>query len=252
MNIDAPKLCQISDLRDLWQEAFGDTEQFLDDFFSSAFSRDRCRCVEIDGTIAAALYWFDCSCDDQRIAYLYAIATAKAYRGQGLCRKLMDDTHHHLRSLGYDGALLVPSSKELFVFYERGGYTVCSCIGALSCFASQENISLNVISSEEYAIRRRNFLPENGVIQEEENLRFLQTQVSFYTTASTLLAARREGNTLYGAELLGDISQAPAITGALSCTAGKFRIAEGDTPFAMYYPLTKTALPPSYFGLAFD
>ncbi len=252
MIIDAPISAQIPALRTLWQEAFGDTDDFLDIFFTTAFSPERCRCIDRDGEIVAALYWFDCSYDDQPIAYLYAIATAKAYQGQGLCRKLMENTHRHLRSLGYAGAILVPGTKELFSFYERGGYTVCSHIGTLTCAAAKVHVEIVPISAEEYAMRRRKLLPENGVIQEGENLRFLQTQANLYATDTALLAARREGDTLRGLELLGNSSQASAITNTLGCDTGKFRTPFGDTPFAMYYPLAEDSLPPSYFGLAFD
>lgn len=252
MSIDAPSKEQIPALRALWREAFGDTDEFLDGFFSTAFAPERCRCITTDGAIVAALYWFNCACGDRRIAYLYAIATAKAYQGRGLCRSLMENTHRHLRSLGYAGAVLVPGTKELFSFYERGGYSVCGHMGTLDCSASEERIEIRPINAEEYALRRRKLLPANGIVQEEENLRFLQTQATLYATDTILLAARREGDTLHGVELLGDPSQAPAIVGALGCKKGIFRIPDGNIPFAMYYPLRRNSPIPSYFGLAFD
>ena len=33
----------IPGLRELWKKAFGDTDEFLDLFFSTAYSPDRCR-----------------------------------------------------------------------------------------------------------------------------------------------------------------------------------------------------------------
>ena len=60
MIINAPDSAQIPALRRLWQQAFGDSEQFLDIFFETAYSPDRCRCVIVDDQLAAALYWFDC------------------------------------------------------------------------------------------------------------------------------------------------------------------------------------------------
>ncbi len=252
MNIDAPKPDQIPALRALWEEAFGDTEEYLEDFFTTAFAPERCRCIEIDEKIVAALYWFDCSCNGQRIAYLYAIATAKAYQGRGLCRHLMENTHNHLRALGYASAILVPGTKDLFSFYERGGYIVCGYVGSLLCSAERKAITVRKISPEEYGNRRRNLLPTSGVIQEGENLRFLETQATLYATDTAILAARSDGNTVCGLELLGDPSQASAIIDALGCKTGKFRTPNGNTPFAMYYPLVKDALLPSYFGLAFD
>ena len=101
MTIDAPRQEQIGQLRLLWKEAFGDTDAFLDSFFAIAFACDRCRCVTEDSRVTAALYWFDCSCGGKKMAYLYAVATAKDRRGSGLCRALLEDTHAHLKKKGY-------------------------------------------------------------------------------------------------------------------------------------------------------
>ncbi len=253
MTIDMPLPSQIPQLRDLWKEAFGDTETYLDTFFRSAFNAERCRCLLTDGKINAALYWFDCTCRGARIAYLYAVATAKAYRGQGLCRRLMEDTHRHLLSRGYDGVLLVPGSASLFSFYERMGYRTCSHIEEFRCGAAAEPLPLKQIGKEEFAALRREMLPVGGVIQEGENLDFLLTQAELYAGDGFLFAAAREENSVYSPEFLGDISAAPGIVCALGCTDGVFRIPGADRPFAMYFPLgSNHAEPPAYFGFAFD
>ena len=252
MIIDAPEMAQLPALRALWKEAFGDTDAFLDSFEHTAFSPERCRCITSDGQVVAALYWFDCSYKKSKIAYIYAVATAISHRGQGLCRKLMDDTHRHLASLGYDLAILVPGSKELFSFYEKMGYSVCCHIGELSCIASDSGIDLKKITAAEYGRLRRSLIPDGGVIQENENLEFLETMAELYSGEGFILAAQRRENRLYGSELLGDVSVAPKILSALGCSQGSFRICNGNKPFAMCYPLLSTAQIPSYLGLAFD
>ena len=119
MTIDSPKIDQLPQLRALWKEAFGDTDAYLDSFFTLGFSPERCRCMTEDGQVSAALYWFDCSCQGARLAYLYAVATAENRRGVGLCRLLMDNTHAHLKKAGYAGAILVPASASLRQMYEK-------------------------------------------------------------------------------------------------------------------------------------
>ena len=253
MIIDAPYLTDVSVLRSLWHEAFGDTDAFLDAFFTVAFDTRRCRCVRVEGRIVAALYWFDCSYSGHRAAYVYAVATAKAYRGQGICSALMKNTHAHLCEMGYGAAILVPGSDELFGFYERLGYSVCSRVGEICCSASAETLDIRAVSTSEYSAIRAALLPDGAVIQENESLEFLSTQVELYSAEGCLLAARCEAGILRGVELLGDVSKAPAIVNSLGCTAGKFRIPEGVIPFAMYHPLSRESVsPPSYFGLAFD
>ena len=91
MTVTTPDCRHIPELRSLWKTAFGDEDAFLDAFFSTAYSPDRCRCIIEDDGIQAALYWFDASCAGHKFAYLYAVATDPAHRGKGLCRKLMED-----------------------------------------------------------------------------------------------------------------------------------------------------------------
>lgn len=253
MIIDAPGQSQIPELRSLWQEAFDDTEEVIDDFGRTAFHTDRCRCAVTDGKVAAALYWFDCLHMGRRIAYVYAVATAKAYRRQGIGHGLMEDTHRHLGELGYEGVILVPGSKELFLYYEGIGYRTCSTIREFSCDASVKEVSLRSIDKTEYASLRRQLLPQGGVVQENENLDFLQTQDRLYAGPGFLLAAEKEGDRLSVVELLGDETKAPEIVRALGCAQGTFRVPGEGKPFAMYRPLKESALPaPTYFGLAFD
>lgn len=253
MIIDAPRDAHIPSLRSLFEEAFGDTDAFLDIFFSTAFSPNRCRCVTENGRVLAALYWFDCYCHGARMAYLYAVATSVSHRGQGLFTALMEDTHKHLASRGYAGAILVPGEASLFSFYEKSGYVVCGGVKEFSCAASEKSVTLYPIDTEKYANLRREYLPEGGVIQEGENLNFLAKQASLYMGDRFLLAARREGDILCVLELMGDLQNAPAIVRALGCALGHFRTVGDQKPFAMYRPLVDPPLPaPVYFGLAFD
>ena len=238
-------------LRRLWKQAFGDPDTFLDAFFSNGFSPDRCRALTLDGQLTAALYWFDCSWQSQKIAYLYAVATDKAFQGQGLCRALMEDTHRHLAELGYQGAILVPGSKALFRLYEKLGYRTCCHIGEFTCDATAPT-PLRPLDAAEYALLRRRYLLENAVVQEGPLLTFLQTQARFYAGDDFLLCAALDGETLTVPELLGNTSAAPAITAALGARQGRFRAPGKDKSFAVYHALTSVDTVPTYFGLALD
>lgn len=238
------------DRRHLWKEAFGDTDEFLDIFSATAYAHERSNSIEIDGKTVAALYWLDCQYGEKKIAYIYAVATAKAHRGQGLCRRLMEDTHRLLREQGYAGAMLVPGNKGLVNMYAGMGYEPCTRIGQLSVTAAGY-IECMPIDKSEYAVLRRQFLPQGGVIQEGENLDFLERQAQFYRGSDFVLAARKEGEVLIGLELLGNPETASAIVGALGCKTGEFRIPNGNIPFAM--GLFFEEMPkPAYFGFAFD
>ena len=252
MLVDHPSARHIPQLRQLWKTAFGDTDAFLDSFFRTAFSCDRCRCILEADAVAAVLYWFDCTTGGQKTAYIYAVATHPDFRNRGLCRKLMADTHALLKDRGYASAVLVPQKESLRAMYAEMGYRDCGGLDVLQCTAAEAPASLRAIGAEEFAELRRQLLPEKGVVQEGENLTFLAEQLQFYAGDGFLLAAYAENGTLHGVELLGSYPDLSGIVTALACDGGHFRTPGNTIPFAMFHPLTEQAAIPAYFGFAFD
>ena len=255
MIIDAPKKTHILGLRELWKEAFFDTDDFLDGFFENVFSFERCRCIVEDGRVIAALCWFDCECEKRKVAYLYAIATLTECRGRGLCSALMSDTHEHLKSCGYSLAMLVPASKELFSFYERLGYLACTSVSETSVCGSVERLDIKQISADEYGKRRRGMLPKGSVVQESENLVMLGMTSELYAADGVLVALQRdnEKRRIRIVELLGDVSLAPRVVGTLGYEKGSVRTAGKGRAFTMSLLLDSSDIAlPEYFGLAFD
>ena len=252
MKIDHPIPEQYPQLEALWQEAFGDTEEFIDGFFCTAFSPARCRCAVLEGKIIAALYWMDVRTDDRRFAYLYAVAVAKSHRKQGLGKALLADTQAHLALRGYDGVLLVPQTEPLREMYRKLGYTDCTTVAEFPADAGEEAAQLQRIDREEYAKLRRRVLPAGSAVEDEESIAFLETMAFFYRGENLLLAAHVENGKLWCPEYLGDPAAAPGVLKALSCTEGHFRTPGNQFPFAMFLPLTQNVEPPTHLALAFD
>lgn len=252
MKIDFPVPSQYDALTALWQEAFGDSEEFIDGFFCTGFSPSRCRCVTQDDQVIGALYWFDTTYENQRFAYVYAVAVAKAHRGKGICTALMKDTHTHLRLRGYSGVLLMPQEEPLRKMYAKLGYSDCTRIGGFHCAAAETPAELRRIDRDEYARLRRTYLPEGAAIQEEESIAYLEMMAFFYAGDDFLLAARSKSKVLTGLELLGNTAAAPGILTALNCTEGHFRVPGSDTTQAMFLGLAEAVTPPTYLGLIFD
>lgn len=251
MRIDFPKSENIPDLKELWTESFGDAP-FWEIFLKSCFSTDHCRCVFSEGKTVAALYWFDCYLGNQQVAYIYAVATEPAFRGRGLCRQLLEDTHNLLGALGYSSAMLVPEGERLALMYGKLGYVPCTCVREFTCEAGEEAVPLRRILWEEYGRLRRERLDAGSVIQEGDNLRHLANMAELWAGENILLAAYSDGDTLRVQEYLGDPAAAPDITKTLGCSRGLFRMPGGEKPFAMFYKLREDAAMPTYFGLAFD
>lgn len=238
-------------LKSLWQLAFGDSEETIEQFFAAAYDPQRCRCIPDGEEIAAALYWLDCEAEGQKLAYIYAVATHPDYRGRGLCRTLMEDTHRLLADRGYAGAVLMPAGEALRQMYGKLGYRDFGGLTEFYCTAG-EAIPVRRIGKAEYAALRREFLPGGGVIQEGPGLDYLETYARFYAGADFLLAAVPEGEGLIGLELLGTGEAAPGILTALGCAWGKFRAPGTDIPFGMFLALKTGAQNPTYLGHAFN
>ena len=251
MIINHPHADQEAPLRSLWQAAFGDPDAFLDAFFQRAYAPERCLGVWEDGQLLGAVYWFACACRQQKLAYLYALAVEKSCRGRGIGTQLMEKAHAVLASQGYAGAVLVPQEERLWGLYARLDYREGPGIETFTCKAGDTEIPLRAISAAEYATLRRMLLPVGGVVQEGENLAFLETQADFWAGADCILATRQEEDQLFGLELLGDTQSAPGIVAALGCREGIFRV-PGTGRFAMFRPLREDCAIPHYFGFAFD
>ena len=215
-------------LRQLWKDCFGDTDAFLDRFFSTAYAPERSAVLTEDARLAGGAYWFDCFLADKKLAYVYAVAIDPNRQGMGLGTTLMEAIHCRLRTAGYAGVLLVPGSEGLRRYYERFGYRTCS-------FRPTEVSlpALTPITAEEYAALRRSLLPSNGVVQEAENVAFLSALADFYRGGDSIAALSREDGSCL--ELL---PPAPA----------------GETvPYAMGLSLTDSPLPETlHFAFGFD
>ena len=251
MIIDAPEKAHIGELKALWKEAFGDPDSFIGMFFEQAYDPRQCRLLRLEGKLAAALYWLDCSFGGEKLAYLYAVATAKAFQGRGLCRRLMELAHRDLKALGYSGAVLVPGSESLFRMYGKMGYEVCAYVREWECGAGLEPAPMEKLTPDSYAALRRKLLPGNGTVQEGKSLSYLASYTQLWGGKDFCAALTQEDDRVVCTELLGNAGRAPEILAALGAKKGCFRGPGRERPFAMYHPLNGSAVP-GYFGLAFD
>lgn len=238
-------------LKELWQLAFGDSEDFINLFFATAYSPDRCLYLTEGAQITAALYWLDCEYAGQKQAYIYAVATHPDYRGKGLCTQLMEKARAVLKQQGCTAALLRPADDGLRRMYGKMGYRDCTGVSEFRCTAGMP-VPLRKLGTEEYAALRRKYLPEDGVLQEGGSLAYLAAYGEFFAGEDFLLAGAPCDGGFCGIELLGNRASAPGILGALGYESGTFRCPGNEIPFAMFLPLAETAAVPGYLGLAFD
>ncbi len=253
MTIDFPKSSDIPSLKALWKEAFLDTDDFIDLFFSLAFTKENSLAAYDNGELAASLYWFDGKVGDKKAAYIYGVATKKAQRGKGYSTSLLKRCHKLLNEEGYSIVMLVPAGDKLFNFYGRLGYTECCFIDFSEIFASDKKADFKEITAEEYLARRESYLPPNSLIFDNKRLRFLASITDFYKSDNFIFAKSKDTESLRIIEFFGNEELLPSVVGSLGFSKATVRRYGKSKPFAMYLSLDQGFKEkPEYLGFAFD
>ena len=249
MIIDNPGAQHIPALRRIWSQAFGDSEEFLDCFFETGFSYERCRCVLQGNEPVAAVYLFECRWMEKRIAYLYALAVEQQHQKQGLSRLLLTDTQAMLQRIGYAGAIMEPASESLRGYYESLGYRSFGGRRTLQVLAAENPIPFSRLGVLGYEQSRRQLLPDNGVLQEGAFTALLATQADFYGGDGFVAAVSKEQPRIL--EFLGEEKKIPGLLSALQWPKAEVRLPGGEST-AVYMDFSDEKALPAYFGLPMD
>lgn len=116
--------------RELWKLAFGDSDAYIDNFYSAYYRPERVVVLEEEGAVRSMTAWFDTTFvvpgrGEYRAAYLYAVATHPDCRGRGLAAKLLAGADRYFRSLGVPAVTTVPAEPSLHDFFGANGFREC-------------------------------------------------------------------------------------------------------------------------------
>lgn len=249
MIIDNPSPKDIPVLRRIWQQAFGDTDEFLDSFFETGFAFDRCWCVFQGKEPVAAVYVFPCGWQEKNVAYLYALAVEKSHQKQGLSRLLLSDVHTKLHRAGYAGAIMEPATESLRRYYETMGYR--SFGGRKDCeFTAKDPAqSVTKLPPLAYELARRTLLPAGGITQEGAFTAMLQKYAICYGGDGFVATVSMEEP--FVLEFLGDERKIPGFLKTLQIERAKVRL-PGGQPTAVYLDFVGKEELPTYLGLPMD
>lgn len=105
----------------LWQEAFGDSKDYIRFFHST---HDSCYCLMLTQgeELLSALYLIDGELGSHKGFYLFAAATFKRYRGKGYMARLLKKAEDFAKQKSKSFIALVPAEPSLFDYYSRFGY----------------------------------------------------------------------------------------------------------------------------------
>ncbi len=158
-----------TELMHIWQQSFGDSEEYIRLFLNDNFNRIKIPVYEVNGVIASVAYLLPMTyCDgaeaEASCYYLYAAATRKEYRGKGYFAALLQYIQDNVK----EPVFLVPGEESLQKYYEKQGLFVWQTQKKMEyhldspSFAqiqkSKDSYMVSDLSSMEYFTRREDML----------------------------------------------------------------------------------------------
>ena len=154
-------------LMELWQEAFGDSEDETRFYFQYRHRHEHMLVMEIDEQISGMLSLLPIQLIADGAAhqarYVFAVATKKEVRGRGVSTALLTAAHEGIRAEGGVASILVPASENLFTFYGKRGYQAAffvdqALLSASEIVSSPLRGEVSGLSAEDYlGIRKASF-----------------------------------------------------------------------------------------------
>ncbi|MBQ5647538.1 MAG: GNAT family N-acetyltransferase [Alistipes sp.] len=110
------------EMRKMWHDIFGDDFAEIDSFLVR--HDDAIPLIHTEkGEVVSMLFVVPLQIWEQRVAYIYAVATKPEYRGRGIASELLNEALKMVKASGnFDLAALIPSSTESKRLYERLGF----------------------------------------------------------------------------------------------------------------------------------
>ena len=235
MIIRKPTAEDLPFLSKLWQEAFGDSPEDVENFHETAFSFERALVADEAG----AVYWMDVSLSGEKMAYLYAFAVEKACRGKGIGKAILEKALETLKGEGYAGAVLVPGEDSLYAYYQKAGFVPFGKTQKRQVEKCAPPMAVKEILPETYFALRQKAKPE--LIWAEEAIAYLGRFCRLYVAENGLLALGRDGVQ----EFVGNWDALPHILYTLNIESVQ-ALAPGENPCAMAYCFEEIALPDSF------
>ena len=249
-------------LQELWKLCFGDGEEVTDCFFAFFPPKLHTRVIEVDGQIAAMASWLPTTLhsDDDLFsgAYIYAVATHPDFRGQGLCRTLMEELEQALLLQDKVFTALCPAEASLYRFY--GGMDYKTAFYHDTAIHKREIASgmLRQISPSAYLSLRENLLCVPHCGWTKEAFAYLSaTGCRFYRLEEGGCAAVQQGSgdSIRVLELLFEdkVFAASVLCDAFGAETAGISCPGEEHPHGMIKWLKNEQKPESfYLGFAFD
>lgn len=110
------------DVRRLWIEAFGDSEEFVEQFLASCYDPESLFAHREQGRVVSMVHLLPFrSAEGDALYYIYGVATDPEWRGRGFATELMLRALRRAESEGR-AVVLIPSGEDVKPLYESLGF----------------------------------------------------------------------------------------------------------------------------------
>ena len=139
----------IPELKNIWKQCFGDSDEYIDFFFENRFSDIRTIVLTKDSVPVGSAYLMPVSAIEygspKKGYYVYAVGILEDHRGKGLFKKIHEYICEYIRKYNMF-LILCPANEKLCNYYKSLGYIE-------NVFVSEITLS-NANSKPSYEVRK--------------------------------------------------------------------------------------------------
>ena len=144
-----------SDIKQLWSEVFGDSDEMID-FFLNAFGQYIVVSCE-NNALMGMMTLLPVGRKGKKGRYVYAVATGTRFRNRGVSTQLLEFAKKYIKANNEEFLVLVPADEGLFDFYAKRGFSPVNSTARHALETDGKNTGIYSIvksdSAEYYALR---------------------------------------------------------------------------------------------------
>ena len=163
----------IPTLKKLWQVCFGDELSYIDSFFNNMFIADNTVVTQVNDNVAGVVYLLKRTLYNKTFLYGYAIGVFPDYRGNDICKIMLDKIKEYTQKNDYLFGLH-PGNDKLCRFYKRIGLNEMYSLKEVDAtsFSYNKEYHLSDITEDEFYIMRKNAF-KNSVSWDKNTLGYM-------------------------------------------------------------------------------
>ena len=110
-------------VKQLWQEAFGDSEEFIDTFLHRFHTPERMYTLWNGDQLLSMLHLLPFRMNGTEVGYIYGVATSPTERGKGHATHLLREAIEQARNKRLGALVTIPADESLRRYYAKFGFT---------------------------------------------------------------------------------------------------------------------------------